>query len=191
MRQYRSPTFRAAAASVAQDVLDANAGLWGTNEGLPDGSGNVARAGVTTARRVQNLADGAYRIELLMDRFGPDEDLRAAPREVKALVHSAWKALSEASLIMSNLHYDEENEVWFALPLAERVERIRRLGRELLRAEWLGRADEMKVEHERFKDRLSRDNEAAESMGMNLLAPSLLHEFARAIGFAMPAIRAR
>lgn len=188
MQQYRSPDFRAAAASVAQDILDANAGLWGTHEGLPESSGNVARAGVTIARRVQNLADGAHRIDLLMDHFGPDEDLRAAPREVKALVHGAWKALSEASLIMTNLHCDEETDVWFALPLAERVERLRRLGRELLRAEWLGRSDEMKVEHERFRDRLSRDEEAAESMGLNPLDPRLLYEFARAVGFAMPAI---
>lgn len=189
MRQYRSPTFRAAAASIAQDILDANAGLWGTHEGLPGSSGNVARAGVTIARRVQSLADGACRINLLMDCFGPDEDLRAAPSEVKALVHSAWEALSEASLIMANLHYDEEGEVWLALPLNERVERLTRLGRELLRAEWLGCADEMKVEPERFRDRLSRDEEAAETMGLDPLAPSLLYDFASAIGFAMPAIR--
>lgn len=189
MQQYSSPTFRAAAASVAQDILDANAGRWGTHEGLPDSSGNVARAGVAIARRVQNLADGAHRIDLLMDRFGPAEDLHAAPREVKALVHRAWKALSEASLIMANLHYDQETEVWLALPLAERAERLRRLGRELLRAECLGLADEMKDEHERFRDRLSRDEEVAEAMGLNPLAANLLYEFAGAIGFAMPAVR--
>ncbi|KAB1068579.1 hypothetical protein [Methylobacterium planeticum] len=190
MRQYRSPALRAAAAGVAQDILDANAGLWGTHEGLPDGAGNVARAGLRLARRVKDLSDGALRIDLLMDRFGPAEDLRGAPREVRALVHRAWQALSEASLIMANLYHDEETELWLALPLAERVERFRRLGRELLRAEWLGLADEMQEERQRFRDKLLIDAEAAEAMGLKRLAADPLYDFARAIGYAMPAVRA-
>lgn len=189
MRQYKSPTFLTAAASVAQDILDANTGFWGIHKGLPGGKGNVERAGVRLAKRVKDVSDCACRIDLLMDRFNLTDGLRAAPREVRNLVRGAWQALSEASLIMADIHYDEEGELWYALPLAERVERLRTHGRALLRAEWLGQADALWEARERFLDRLSRDTEAASAIGVDRFAPDQMQDFARAIAFAMPAVR--
>lgn len=190
MRAYHSPSFRAAAASVAQDILDANVNHWGMHNGIPTGTGNVVRAGTCVARRVKAIEDCAFRIDEIMEQFGPDDDFRAAPRKVRALMYTAWKALSEASLIMANAHYDEETDVWSALSVNDRIERLAKLGRDVLRCGQLGHSAAMKEKLERLKTKLRADEQIADALGVDAFAPNFLQDLAGVRAFVMLAASA-